>query len=46
MCGIRTYHKSNSRHHNFVGIKLKAVSSDFDFDTDNSDDLAEESDEI
>ena len=28
--------KSNSRHHNFVGIKLKAVSSDFDFDTDNN----------
>lgn len=26
--------KSNGRHHNFVGIKLKAVSSDFDFDND------------
>ena len=30
--------KSNSRHHNFVGIKLKAVSSDFDFDNSNNDD--------
>jgi len=29
--------KSNGRHHNFVGIKLKAVSSDFDFD--NTDDF-------
>ena len=27
---------SADRHHNFVGIKLKAVSSDFDFDTDNN----------
>ena len=25
--------KSRGRHHSFVGIKLKAVTSDFDFDT-------------
>lgn len=32
--------KSRGRHHSFVGIKLKAVSSDFDFDTvtDDTDD--------
>ena len=29
---------SADRHHNFVGIKLKAVSSDFDFDNSNNDD--------
>ena len=30
---------SANRHHNFIGIKLKAVSSDFDFDTaDDTDD--------
>ena len=31
---------SANRHHNFIGIKLKAVSSDFDFDNtdDNNDD--------
>ena len=32
--------KSRGRHHSFVGIKLKAVTSDFDFDnvTDDTDD--------
>ena len=32
--------KSRGRHHTFVGIKLKAVTSDFDFDTvtDDTDD--------
>ena len=29
---------SANRHHNFIGIKLKAVSSDFDFDNSNNDD--------
>ena len=35
-----TVKSSTDRHHNFVGIKLKAVSSDFDFDNtdDNNDD--------
>ena len=38
---------ASARRNNFIGIKLKAVSSDFDFDnTDNSDDLAEVNDEI